>query len=109
MLQKTQTRKENEYDQWVSKVEHDLLSFQYLHGGMDPTTKVFLQEIGLSDCDQAQAALYCLYSYAAGSVFPPFIHRVHKGISLLSKPPCQFNPQFPGDQPVPCNSRVVPF
>ena len=28
-----------------------------------------LQEIGLSVCDQAQAALYCLYSYAAGSVF----------------------------------------
>ena len=71
-----------------------------------------LQESGLSDCDQVkhkQLALYCLYSYAAGSVFPLFIHRVHKDVSLLSKPPCQFNPQFPGDQPILCNSRVVPF
>ena len=45
MLQKTQTRKENEYDQWVSEVEHDLLSFQYLHGGMDPTTKVVYKKV----------------------------------------------------------------
>lgn len=38
-------KKRNKYDQWVSEVEHGLLSFQYLHGGMDPTTKVVYKKL----------------------------------------------------------------
>ena len=110
LLQKTQTRKENKYDQWVSEVELDLLSFQYLHGGMDPTTKVVYKKLAsVIVTKHKQPYTVCIAMLQAQFFLLLSIVCIRASHFSVNHPANSTLMQFPGDQPVPCNSRGGSF